>query len=109
MSAVLVQTTLPSEEEARAIARAAVEARLAACAHVDGITSVFRWEGALEEAEEWRVWLKTTEAARDALFALIAERHPYDEPALIAVPVTAGAPTFLAWIAAEADGGRRPL
>ncbi|PRY93323.1 divalent cation tolerance protein [Hasllibacter halocynthiae] len=104
MSALLVQTTLPSEGEAGAIARAAVEARLAACAHVDRIASVFRWDGAVREAEEWRVWLKTTAAAREALFALVARLHPYDEPALIALPIVHGAPSFLDWIASETGG-----
>lgn len=104
MTALLVQTTCGAEDEARAIAHAAVEARLAACAHVDRIASVYRWEDAIREADEWRVWLKTSAASWDRLATLIAERHSYDEPALIAVPIAHGSPSYLAWIEENAGG-----
>ena len=104
MSALLAQTCCGSEEEARTIARAAVGARLAACAHVERIASVYRWQGAVREADEWRVWLKTTAASWERLAALIAARHSYDEPALIAVPIAHGAPSYLAWIEENAGG-----
>ena len=104
MSALLARTCCGTEEEARAIARAVVQARLAACAPVDRIASVYRRRGRVEEADERRVWLKTSEAARDRLAALVTGRHSYDEPALIAVPIAAGAPSYLARIAENAGG-----
>ena len=96
MSALLVQTCCGTEGEARAVARAAVEARFAACAHVDRIASVYQWRGEAEEAGEWRVWLKTRADAREPLAALIRARQSYDGPALIAVPITHGPTSYLA-------------
>ena len=104
MSALLVQTVCGAREEAADIARAAVEARLAACAHVDAVASVYRWRGTVEQADEWRVWLKTTPASWEALAALIRARHSYEEPALVALPIAQGAPSYLAWIEANAGG-----
>ena len=102
---VLVYTTWPDAETAAAAGRAAVEARLAACANILGaITSIYRWEGAVETAPEVAMILKTTAAAADALRALVVERHPYDVPSLVALPVLAEGsnPAFLAWIGKEA-------
>jgi periplasmic divalent cation tolerance protein len=100
--ALLVYTTWPDAESARAFAREAVEASLAACVHVyPPITSVYSWQGALEEGPETPMVLKTTRAAAGALRARLAERHPYDLPPFTALPVDAGASSaaFLAWIA----------
>ena len=102
--ALLVYTTWPDAESARAFAREAVEARLAACVHVlPPITSVYRWDDAVEEAQETPMLLKTTRAAADGLRARLTERHPYDLPAFVALPTDAAASSqaFLAWIEAE--------
>ena len=102
--ALLVYTTWPDAESARAFAREAVEASLAACVHVlPPIASVYRWNGAVEEAQETPMWLKTTRAAAGPLRALLDERHPYDLPAFTALPADAAAssPEFLAWIGTE--------
>lgn len=101
--AMVVYTTLPDESAALALARSAVAARLAACAHVERITSVFEWQGIQEEAE-WRVMFKTRTASYDALAAHVLEAHPYDEPALWAFDIDRGAPSFLAWIDETAGG-----
>ena len=97
-----VFTTIDTAEGARTLARAAVEARLAACVHIEEIRAVFRWDGAVQEEPEYRLLFKTTEAAYDRLAALILAEHPYDEPALWAVEMATGSESFLAWIAAEA-------
>ena len=102
---LLVYTTWPDPESARAFAREAVEAALAACVHVyPAIASVYRWEGALEEAAETPMILKTTAAAAGPLRVRLLERHPYDLPAFVALPADAGASStaFLDWIRAEA-------
>lgn len=94
-----VQTTLGSEADARRIGRALVEERLAVCAQVVGpIASVYRWRGAVEEATEWLVLLKTTLAGYDALEARLRELHPYDEPEIVALPVTRGSAGYLGWV-----------
>ena len=108
--ALLVYTTWPDPESARAFAREAVEARLAACVHVlPPITSVYRWEGEVEEAAETPMLLKTTRAAVSPLRELLTDRHPYDLPAFTALPVDASGSSaaFLAWIGAETAAENR--
>ena len=97
-----VQTTTDSRAEAMELARAAVEARLAACGQVAGpVASTFWWNEELERAEEWFVFLKTTADRYAELAAFITERHSYDEPEILAVPIIAGAAPYLAWLREE--------
>jgi periplasmic divalent cation tolerance protein len=97
-----VQTTTDSRAEAMELARTAVEARLAACAQVAGpITSTYWWEGEVERDEEWLVMLKLPSGRYADLAAFLAERHSYDEPEIIAVPLVAGSAGYLRWIAEE--------
>jgi periplasmic divalent cation tolerance protein len=101
--ALLVYTTWPDAETAGSTAAAAVEARLAACANVLApISSVFRWEGQVEQAIETPVIFKTTAASVERLRLFIVARHPYDTPCVLALPVGPGShPDYLAWIVAE--------
>lgn len=101
---LLVLTTLATRDEALALGRAMVEARLAACAQVEAIASVYRWQGAVQQDDEWRLLLKTTAARHGALEAALRERHPYTLPAIVTLPVTAASPAFAAWVAAETAG-----
>jgi periplasmic divalent cation tolerance protein len=97
-----VLTTLDDREAAVALAHGVVAARLVACAQVTGpVASVYRWKGEVEQATEWYCVMKTTGARYEALAAWIAQHHPYDTPELIATPVVAGAPDYLAWITRE--------
>jgi periplasmic divalent cation tolerance protein len=99
---VQVMTTAGSEEEAGRIASLLVERRLAACVQVVGpLVSRYRWQGEIEEAREWQCLAKTTRAAYEAVEAAIREAHSYDEPEIIATPIVAGSPGYLAWIADE--------
>lgn len=101
---VQVLTTAGSEEEAGRIAERLVERRLAACVQVVGpIVSRYRWQGAVEEAREWQCLAKTTAAAYAAVEAAIREVHSYDEPEIIATPIVAGSPGYLAWIEENVD------
>ncbi|SLN68164.1 Divalent-cation tolerance protein CutA [Roseivivax jejudonensis] len=93
-----VFTTIDSAEAARALARRAVTEQRAACVQITEIASVYEWEG-VQEDREWRLLFKTTRAGYDALAALILEAHPYDEPALWAHEIVAGADGYLGWIA----------
>jgi periplasmic divalent cation tolerance protein len=94
-----VQTTAGSEEEAKRIAEALVDERLAACVQVLGpIASRYHWQGEVEEAEEWLCLAKTTQAAYEAVEAAIRKVHSYDEPEIIATPIVLGAPGYLTWI-----------
>ncbi|GAA1638704.1 divalent-cation tolerance protein CutA [Saccharothrix algeriensis] len=96
---VQVVTTVDGRAAAQELARSAVTARLAACAQVGGpITSTYRWQGAVEEAEEWVIVLKTTAAGYAALERHLLDAHPYDTPEVLCVPILAGNPAYLAWI-----------
>ena len=98
-SAVIVSTSIDTEAGARAIARAAVEEHLAACAHVTSVTSVYRWRGHVEEQGEWVCQLKTTPDRAEALMARIRAMHPYEVPEIIMLPVLSGYPPYLQWVA----------
>jgi len=102
MPARLVYVTAPSLAEAEALARLAVEQRLAACANIlPGMRSLYWWQGKLEQADEVVLLLKTTEALADELTRAIAQAHSYDCPCVVVLPIECGHPAFLDWIAAE--------
>lgn len=100
--ALLVLTTLASAADAGEFVRHLVERRIVACGTVlEPATSVYRWEGRVTESPEAVVLLKTTRERWDALCTAAAERHPYDVPELLALPVERGLPAYLAWLADE--------
>jgi len=102
---VIVQTNCGSDAEARAIGRAAVEAGLAACANIHGpITAVYRWQGEIAEEPEWVVYLKTTDAAVEALEDLVKEHHSYDLPAFLVLPISGGEQHYLQWLVTGGEG-----
>jgi periplasmic divalent cation tolerance protein len=94
-----ITTTLPTREQALAIARAVVEARLAACAQVDAdpLTSVYRWQGAVCEEGEWRLVLKTRQALEPALRERVAGLHPYAVPQWVCQVANVSA-DYAAWV-----------
>ena len=97
----LVLVTAPDLKTARALARAALAARLIACANlVPKIESHYWWRGKIESGAEVLLVLKTTQARLAALEKLIRARHPYDTPEFIVLPVRAGSRKYLAWLAA---------
>lgn len=99
---LLVLTNLPDRDAALALARALVERRLAACVNVlGGCTSVYRWQGDIEEAAEVPVLLKTRATRYAEVEAAIRELHPYELPEVVAVPIVRGLPEYLDWVAEE--------
>lgn len=97
-----VQTTTDSRAEAMELARAAVEARLAACGQVAGpCASTYWWNDEIERAEEWFVFLKTPADRYDELAAFLTQRHSYDEPEIVATQIAAGSASFLNWVREE--------
>jgi periplasmic divalent cation tolerance protein len=99
---LIVFTNLPDRDTALALARGLVERRLAACVNVlDGCTSVYRWKGAVEQADEIPVLIKARTGRYDELEAAIRELHPYELPEIVAVPVVRGLPDYLEWVAEE--------
>lgn len=99
---VIVSTTTDSEEKARGLAAGAIDARLGACAQVVGpITSVYRWEGAVQNDQEWRVEIKTAADRLAALTDHLKANHSYDVPEIIATPINGGSAEYLAWLVEE--------
>ncbi len=104
MNVLLVLTNLPDRESAETLARSLVEKQVAACVNVlPSCRSVYRWKGSVEWADEVPLMIKTTEARYPALEAAIRERHPYEIPEIIALPVVNGLPEYLVWLVAETE------
>ena len=97
----LVLTTLPDRDAALSLARALIDARLAACVQVvDGLTSIYRWEGRIEENAECQLVAKTTPALAAALAARVRELHPYQLPEILILE-SEGSAAYAAWLRAE--------
>jgi periplasmic divalent cation tolerance protein len=95
----IVLCTVPDEAVAKRIASVLVEERLAACANiVPGITSIYRWQGAVESTAELLLIIKTNAAVYPRLQDRIRALHPYELPEIIAVSPAAGLPDYFAWI-----------
>jgi periplasmic divalent cation tolerance protein len=99
---LLVLTNLPDHEAALTLARVLIEEKIAACINILGAcTSVYRWQGKVENAQEIPLLIKTTTARYAALEAAIHRLHPYELPEIIAVPLAQGLPDYLQWVASE--------
>jgi periplasmic divalent cation tolerance protein len=99
---LLVITNLPDAASAEKLARRIIEERAAACVNqLAPCTSTYRWKNNIETATEVPVLIKTAKGGYSRLEKLIREAHPYELPEIIAVPVTAGLPAYLDWIAGE--------
>ncbi|WP_440110088.1 divalent-cation tolerance protein CutA [Acidovorax sp. BL-A-41-H1] len=96
----MVTTTVANDEEARNLAQAVLQARLAACVQLEPISSHYRWQGALQEDRELRVLCKTIHDAVPYLFALLRSQHPYTLPQLVVQPLLASA-DYAQWVRSE--------
>lgn len=104
MKLLAVYTTVATRDEARRLARAMVERRLAACAQIDAIESCYVWDGAVQQEPEHRLLFKTSEAAFAALEAALLELHPYALPAIHAVAAERVHAPYAEWVAAGSRG-----
>jgi len=96
---MLVLSTTESRDQARRIAEALVDRKLAACVNIiPKITSIYRWKDKVQEAEEWLLLIKTSSAAFEPLRAALKELHPYELPECIAVAIDDGSEEYLRWI-----------
>ncbi len=103
---VSVYVTAASAEEAERIGRALVEERLAACANVlPGVTSIYRWEGQVRRDTEVGLLLKTRRALFDRLSGRVRALHSYDQPCIVAWPITAIDDGYRRWLEQETDAG----
>lgn len=104
MSAIFAYVTTRDKDEALRIGKALVEARLAACVNVlDGMQSVYRWEGKVEEASETVLLIKTEASRGEAVIAKVKEMHSYACPCVALWPLSGGNPDYLDWIRRESS------
>ena len=99
--AIVVITTAGKAEEAQELARRLIEARLAACVQIEEIRSLYRWEGRIEEAGEFRLQIKTLRSRYGAVEKLLRRHHPYETPEIIALPIVALSEDYRAWLERE--------
>ena len=97
--AVLILTAVPDEGKGREMARALVEARLAACVKTAAAcASIYRWEGRIVEDREWVLTVVTRRSLYARVEAAIKAIHPYEVPEIISLPILDGSPEYLKWI-----------
>jgi len=98
--ALVVLTTVEKREDGERLARLLVEGALAACVQtLAPMTSIYRWQGKVEQASEILLLIKTTRGAYPRLETAIKENHPYQTPEIVALPVEAGSGEYLSWLA----------
>ena len=99
MSVVSVYAIFASAEEAERIGRTVVEERLAACINIlPDVRSIYRWQGAVDSADEVEAVLKTTAAGADALITRIAGLHSYDVPCIVTWPIDKVLASYADWV-----------
>ena len=104
MRAIVVVTTVGTEEQANLIAREIVVRRQAACVNIlPGVRSIYRWKGKICKDGEWMLVIKTLEGELDGVTATIRELHSYELPEILSFQVADGEANFLQWIAGSVD------
>ena len=99
---ILVITNLPDAASANSLAGHLVQQKLAACVNrLPGVRSIYRWQGEIEEADEVTLLIKTTQRCYGELETEIKNRHPYQVPEIIVMPIIGGSMPYLDWIAHE--------
>jgi periplasmic divalent cation tolerance protein len=104
MTPIAVVTTVASRAEAQAMAHALVERRLAACAQISDIESIYRWQGQVQQGAECRIVFKTTRERYAQVEQMIRQLHSYELPAIHALAFDAVHAPYAAWIAQSCDG-----
>ena len=100
----VVLTTFPDAAAAAPLLDGLLEARLAACVQTLPIQSAYRWKGAVQREPEQLLLIKTRVALYSAVEAHLRAHHPYEVPEIVLVPIAAGSPDYLRWLAAETNG-----
>lgn len=99
---IVVLSTCGAEDEANRIARRLIERKLAACVSVlAGARSFYRWQGTVENAQEWLLIIKSSRAMFEQLRAGIEELHSYEVPEIVAIPIADGSADYMNWLQGE--------
>lgn len=99
-----VLTTTDSEANALSLGRGILESRLAACVQINGpVRSLYWWQGSIDDAQEWQLFIKTTAERLPELEAHIKVNHSYDTPEIIVTPITGGSAEYLGWVKTETE------
>lgn len=102
---ILILCTAPDLATAERLGRGLVEAKLAACVNLlPGVRSIYTWKGAVEDAEEVQLLVKTTARRFEALEGFVREHHPYEVPELVVLPIEGGGASYLAWLRESTEG-----
>ena len=101
---IQITTTTETKEQAEKISQHLVEIKLAACVQITGpITSIYRWKGKVEKAQEWLCVIKTREELFDRVETAIKKMHTYETPEIVAVPIIKGSKEYLTWLDDETN------
>lgn len=106
---IQVVTTTDSREAAETIAAAVLAERLAACVQISRCQSWYRWQGKVEQADEFRCTLKSRADLYPELEAVIRRLHPYEVPEILAFGVSGGAASYLTWLDQELRPGKETI
>ena len=104
MELMAIYTTVANKDDARRIALSLVEQKLVACAQISEIESFYIWDQAVQQAGEYRILLKTTDEHYARVEAALRKLHPYELPAIYAVPVTQAFAPYAQWVAENSSG-----
>ena len=106
---LFVISTFPDDETAGRIATELVTGRFAACGNIlPGVRSIYRWQGAIEDASETLAFFKTTRARFAEFQQKLRALHPYEVPEIVALPVSDGLPDYLRWVATNCGRDKEP-
>lgn len=104
---IVVLSTCGSAAEAERLARELISKNAAACVNIVApVRSIYRWKGEIEEASEWLLIAKTDRPSFENLRAVLEAAHSYELPEVLALPVIAGSPNYLAWIGAQVNAAQ---
>ncbi len=98
---IMVITTVAKQEDADRLARLVLEKRMVACVQISSCTSLYHWQGDIEQDHELKLVMKTSAELYPELEQCIGEAHPYDTPEILATPIRFCSPDYLAWMRSE--------
>ncbi|MCP8305030.1 MAG: divalent-cation tolerance protein CutA [archaeon] len=99
----MIISTYPDRTNAEKIARESIKAKLAACANIIKVRSIYTWKGKIEEVDEFLVLFKTTEKGADVLKDFIRKNHPYEVPEIVEIAPQHVDPKYLLWLTENVD------